>query len=74
MLGEKVHYAFNCDNVIELDRVVRNQIRDLRKDIELFGRITDDARNPIPAALKSEISNLKFDPSKNPWPKRTPAN
>ena len=44
-LEEKVHYAFEYDNVIKLDQVIRQQIRELRRDIELFGRITNEAKN-----------------------------
>ena len=45
-LGDKVKFAFNHDNVIKLDQIVRQQIRELRRDIQLFGRITNDAKNP----------------------------
>jgi hypothetical protein len=71
LLGNTPKYAFTHDNVVELDQVIRRQIRDLRKDIELFGRITDDARNPVPSFLKSETSTPKVDPIKNPWPPRS---
>jgi hypothetical protein len=74
-IGETVEQAFEWHNVIALDKVIRNQVRELRKDIELFGRITKDARNPIPPILKSEISNLKPRPTAERligWPNRKP--
>jgi hypothetical protein len=47
-LGEKFRRAFDYDDVVKLDQIIRQQIRQMRKDIELFGLITTDARNPSP--------------------------
>lgn len=54
---KKPSYIFRCDNVLDSDQIIRAQIRQMRKDIELFGRITNDAKNPTPSVSKSETAN-----------------
>lgn len=49
----------NGDQLVRSYQIVRNQVRQLRKDIESFGEITSDSKKPMPAQSKSETSNVK---------------
>jgi hypothetical protein len=55
-IGNRPDYLFNRENALKSDKIIRDQIRQMRKDIELFGIITNAAKNtatPSPVGLST---------------------